>query len=118
MTRARSKRFFERHKCTTMAQAAVYSAIRHYARAIDAAGADEAKAAVTKMRAIPVNDFYAQNASMREDGRMVHDMYFVQVKTPEESTGPWDYYKILSTIPSGQAFRPLGESGCFLGQQR
>jgi len=118
-SRAWSKRFFQRHKrMPTMAQAAVYSAIRHYLRAIDAAGTDEAKAVMAKMRELPVNDFYAKNGRVREDGRMVHDMYFVQVKTPEESTGSWDYYKILSTIPSDQAFRPLDESGCPLIKQR
>ena len=118
-SRAWSKRFFERHKrMPTMAQAAVYSAIRHYLRAIDATGTDEAKAVMAKMREIPVNDFYAKNGRVREDGRMVHDMYFVQVKTPEESTGAWDYYRILSTIPSDQAFRPLDESGCPLVTQR
>jgi branched-chain amino acid transport system substrate-binding protein len=118
-SRAWSKRFFERHKrMPTMAQAAVYSAIRHYLRAIAAAGTDEAKAVMAKMREIPVNDFYAKNGKVRQDGRMIHDMYFVQVKTPEESTGAWDYYRILSTIPSDQAFRPLDESGCPLVKQR
>ena len=118
-SRAWSKRFFELHKrMPTMAQAAVYSAIRHYLTAIEAAGTDEAKAVMAKMREIPVNDFYAKNGRVREDGRMVHDMYFVQVKTPAESTGPWDYYKILSTIPGDQAFRPLDEGGCPLVKQR
>ena len=118
-SRAWSKRFFELHKrMPTMAQAAIYSAIRHYVRAIEAAGTDEAKAVMAKMRDIPVNDFYAKNGKVREDGRMVHDMYFVQVKKPEESTGPWDYYKILSTIPGDQAFRPLDEGGCPLVKQR
>ena len=113
------KRFFERHKrMPTMAQAAIYSATRHYLRAIEGAGTDEAKAVMAKMREIPVNDFYAKNGRVREDGRMVHDMYFVQVKTPAESTGPWDYYKILSTIPGDQAFRPLDEGGCPLVKQR
>ena len=118
-SRAWSKRFFELHKrMPTMGQAAVYSAIRHYLRAIETAGTDEAKAVMAKMREIPVNDFYAKNGKVREDGRMVHDMYFVQVKTPEELTGPWDYYKILSTIPGDQAFRPLDEGGCPLVKQR
>ena len=118
-SRAWSKRFFELHKrMPTMAQAAIYSAIRHYVRAIEAAGTDEAKAVMAKMRDIPVNDFYAKNGKVREDGRMVHDMYFVQVRKPEESTGPWDYYKILSTIPGHQAFRPLDEGGCPLVKQR
>jgi branched-chain amino acid transport system substrate-binding protein len=118
-SRAWSKRFFDLHKrMPTMGQAAVYSAIRHYLRAIEAAGTDEAKAVMAKMRELPVNDFYAKNGKVREDGRMVHDMYFVQVKTPEESTGPWDYYKILSTVPGDQAFRPLDEGGCPLVKQR
>jgi branched-chain amino acid transport system substrate-binding protein len=118
-SRAWSKRFFERHKrMPTMAQAAIYSAIHHYLHAIQAAGTDEAKAVMAKMREIPVNDFYATNGKLREDGRLVHDMYFVQVKTPTESRGPWDYYKILATIPGDQAFRPLDEGGCPLVKQR
>jgi branched-chain amino acid transport system substrate-binding protein len=118
-SRAWSKRFFNLHKrMPTMAQAAVYSAVRHYLRAIEAAGTDQAEAVMAKMRDIPVNDFYAKNGKVRADGRMVHDMYFVQVKSPEESTGPWDYYKILSTVPSDQAFRPLDEGGCPLVKQR
>jgi branched-chain amino acid transport system substrate-binding protein len=118
-SRAWSKRFFERHKrMPTMAQAAIYSAIHHDLHAIQAAGTDEAKAVMAKMREIPVNDFYATNGKLREDGRLVHDMYFVQVKTPTESRGPWDYYKILATIPGDQAFRPLDEGGCPLVKQR
>jgi branched-chain amino acid transport system substrate-binding protein len=112
-TRAWSKRFYERHgKMPTMPQAAIYSAIRHYLGAIAAAGTDEAKAVMAKMRERPVNDFYVKNGRLREDGRLVHDMYFAQVKTPSESKGPWDYYKILATIPGDQAFRPLAEGGC------
>jgi branched-chain amino acid transport system substrate-binding protein len=118
-SRAWSKRFFERHKrMPTMAQAAIYSAIRHYLRALEAAGTDEAKAVMAKMREIPVNDFYATDGKVRVDGRLVHDMYFVQVKTPAESRGPWDYYKILATIPGNQAFRRLDEGGCPLVKQR
>ena len=112
-TRAWSKRFFERQgRMPTMPQAAVYSAIRHYLAAIAAAGTDEAKAVMAKMRERPVNDFYVSNGRLREDGRLVHDMYFAQVKTPSESKSPWDYYKILATIPGDQAFRPLAEGGC------
>jgi len=112
-TRAWSKRFFERQgRMPTMPQAAVYSAVRHYLLAIAAAGTDEAKAVMAKMREIPVNDFYARNGHVRQDGRLVHDMYFAQVKTPSESTKPWDYYKILGVIPGDQAFRPLAEGGC------
>ncbi len=112
-TRAWSKRFFARHqRMPTQAQAAVYSAVRHYLRAVAAAGTDEAKAVMAKMRALPVDDFFANNAKLRADGRLVHDMYFVQVKTPAESREPWDYYKILATIPGDKAFRSLEESGC------
>jgi branched-chain amino acid transport system substrate-binding protein len=112
-TRAWSKRFFERQgRMPTMPQASVYSAVRHYLAAIAAAGTDEAKAVMAKMRAMPVNDFYVKNGHLREDGRLVHDMYFAQVKTPAESTKPWDYYKILGTIPGDQAFRSLADSGC------
>jgi branched-chain amino acid transport system substrate-binding protein len=112
-TRAWSKRFFERHgRMPTMVQASVYSAIRHYLDAIAAAGTDEAKAVMAKMREMPVNDFYAKNGRLREDGRLVHDMYFAQVKKPSESTRPWDYYTVLGVIPGDQAFRPLAEGGC------
>ena len=112
-TRIWSKRFFERQgRMPTMPQAAVYSAIRHYLGAIEAAGTDEAKAVMAKMRERPVNDFYVKNGRLRQDGRLVHDMYFAQVKAPAESKGPWDYYKLLATIPGGQAFRPLAEGGC------
>ena len=112
-TRAWSERFFDRHgRMPTSAQAAVYSAIRHYLRAIEAAGTDEAKAVMAKMREMPVNDFYVRGGKLREDGRLLHDMYFVQVKTPAESSGPWDYYKIIATIPGDHAFRPAGEDGC------
>jgi branched-chain amino acid transport system substrate-binding protein len=112
-SRAWSKRFFEKRGwMPTMAQASVYSAVRHYINAIAAAGTDEAKAVMAKMRAMPVDDFYVKNGQVREDGRLVHDMFFAQVKTPSESTKPWDYYKILGVIPGDQAFRPLTEGGC------
>jgi branched-chain amino acid transport system substrate-binding protein len=116
-SRAWSKRFFARHgRMPTMAQAAVYSAIRHYLLAIAAAGTDEAKAVMAKMREIPVNDFYAKNGRLREDGRLVHDMYFAEVKAPSQSTGPWDDYKILGTIPGDIAFRSLADGGCPLAR--
>jgi branched-chain amino acid transport system substrate-binding protein len=112
-SRAWSKRFFDRQgRMPTMAQASVYSAVRHYLAAIAAAGTDEAKAVLAKMREMPVNDFYVRNGHLREDGRLVHDMYFAQVKTPSESNRPWDYYNILGMIPGDQAFRPLAEGGC------
>ena len=118
-SRAWSKRFFElRKRMPTMAHAAIYSAVRHYLRAIEAAGTDEAKAVMAKMREIPVNDFYAKNGRVREDGRMVHDMYFVQVKAPEESNGPWDYYENPVDHSGRSSFSSLDEGGCPLVKQR
>ncbi len=112
-SRAWSRRFFARHGAMpTMAQASIYSAIRHYLRGIAAAGTDEAKAVMAKMRDIPVDDFYARNGRVREDGRLVHDMYFGEVKKPAESKGPWDYYSILGVIPGASAFRSLEDGGC------
>jgi branched-chain amino acid transport system substrate-binding protein len=73
---------------------------------------------MAKMRELPVNDFFAKNGHVRDDGRMVHDMYFVQVKTPAESTRPWDYYTVLATIPGDKAFRPLEEAGCPLVKRK
>jgi branched-chain amino acid transport system substrate-binding protein len=117
-TRAWSKRFFPRHGAMpTQAQAAVYSAVRHYLGAVSAAGTDEAKAVMAKMRETSVNDFFAKNGRLREDGRLLHDMYFAQVKTPEESKEPWDYYKILGSIPAEQAFRSLADGGCPLAKR-
>jgi len=112
-TRGWSKRFFDKHgRMPTMAQAGTYSAVKHYITAIAAAGTDEAKAVMVKMREMPVIDFYTRNGRLREDGRLVHDMLFAQVKTPAEYSKPWDYYKILDVIPGDQAFRPLAEGGC------
>jgi branched-chain amino acid transport system substrate-binding protein len=64
------------------------------------------------MKAMPINDFFAKNGRIREDGRMVHDMYLMQVKSPTESKGPWDFYKLLTTVPGDQAFRPMEQGGC------
>ena len=112
-SRAWSKRFSDKQgRMPTMAQASIYSAVRHYIKAIAAAGTDEARAVMVKMRELPVNDFYVKNGHVREDGRLVHDMLFAQVKTPAESGKPWDYYKVLNVIPGDQAFRPLAEGGC------
>jgi len=112
-TRSWSKRFFARRKVMpTMVHASVYSAIAHYLKAVQAAGTDEANAVISKMREMPVNDFYAKNGRVREDGRMVHDMYVVEVKMPEESKYPWDYYKVLQTIPGDEVFRSLEDGGC------
>ncbi|MFA6264124.1 MAG: ABC transporter substrate-binding protein [Pseudolabrys sp.] len=112
-TRAFAKRFFERRKAMpTALQAGVYSSINHYLKAVRAAGTDEAKAVAAKMRELPVNDFLAKNGKVRVDGRMVHDMYLVQVKKPSESKAPWDYYNVVATIPAEQTAIPLSESEC------
>jgi branched-chain amino acid transport system substrate-binding protein len=113
VTRAFSTRYFEKMgRMPNMIQAGVYSAVTHYLRAIEAAGTDEAKAVVAQMKATPVKDFFAHNGRIREDGRMIHDMYLVQVKSPGESKSEWDIYKILATVPGDDAFRPLSEGGC------
>ena len=79
---------------------------------------DEAKAVVAKMRDMPIHDFFADHGQLRVDGRMGHDMYLVEVKKPEESRYPWDYYKIVQTIPGEEAFRPIGDSDCPLLAKR
>lgn len=112
-TRAWSKRFYERTKrMPHMGDAGDYSSTMHYLKAIGAAGTDEAQAVMSKMRELPINDFFAKNGRIREDGRMVHDMYVYEVKKPSESNGEWDYYKLREVIPGEQAFRPLKDSVC------
>jgi branched-chain amino acid transport system substrate-binding protein len=102
-----AKRFFERQKkMPTMVQAGVYSELMHYFNAIKAAGTDDADKVMAKMKSTPVNDFFAKNGHIGADGLHRHDMYLAQVKTPAESKYPWDYYKIVKTIPAAQAFEP------------
>jgi branched-chain amino acid transport system substrate-binding protein len=114
-TRTWSKDFFERRKAMpTMSHAGVYSSVLHYLRAAQAAETDDGKRVASKMRELRVNDVFAKGGEIRADGRLIHDMYLVEVKAPEESRRTWDYYKILSTIPGDQAFRPLGEGRCHL----
>ena len=108
-----SQRFFQRMKAMpTQIQAGTYSAVRHYLQAEKDSDMDDPLAVVEKMRKTPVNDMFATNGHIRRDGRMVHDMYLVQVKTPAESNDPWDLVKIVKTIPGDEAFRPLSESEC------
>ncbi|MBN9265357.1 MAG: ABC transporter substrate-binding protein [Hyphomicrobium sp.] len=112
-SRAFAKRFeAQTNRKPGMVQAGVYSSVMHYLKAVQAAGTDEAKAVAAKMREMPVDDFFAKGAKIREDGRLIHDMYLVEVKSEKESKGPWDYYKILRTIPGDQAALPLSESKC------
>jgi branched-chain amino acid transport system substrate-binding protein len=111
--RAFSDRFHkEKGMPPTMIQAGTYGATLHYLKAVKAAGTDEAKAVMAKMRATPINDFMTKNGRIREDGRVIRDMYLMQAKAPAESKGEWDLAKIVATIPGEQAFRPLAEGGC------
>ncbi|MBJ7405965.1 MAG: ABC transporter substrate-binding protein [Bradyrhizobium sp.] len=112
-TRAFGKRFMERVKrMPTMNQAATYSATLHYLKAVQAAGTRDTKTVMAKMRELPVKDAFTDNGVLREDGRMVHSMFLFQVKKPDESKGPWDYYKLLAEVPGDKAFRPLKDGGC------
>ncbi|MGL4262186.1 MAG: ABC transporter substrate-binding protein [Afipia sp.] len=112
-TRAFSKRFFAKMKrMPHMGDAGDYSSTMHYLNAIKAAGTDDAKTVMAKMREMPVNDFFAKNGRVREDGRFVHDMYVYEVKKPSESKYAWDYYKLHAVVPGDEAFRPLSDSKC------
>ena len=106
-TRAWSKRFFARvERMPTMWQAGVYSSIMNYLNAIKATGTDDPLKVTAKMREAPIQDFFARNGKLRDDNLMVHDLVLVEVKTPDESKYPWDFYKILAHIPGEQAFGP------------
>jgi len=110
-----AQRYFDRvGSMPNMSQAANYSSTMHYLRAIEKAGTDEPDAVSEAMRSMPINDFFAKDGYVREDGRMMHDMYLWQVKSPDESEGAWDYLKPVSTIPADNAFRPLDQSTCYL----
>ena len=112
-TRAWSKRFFELHKrMPTMVQAGDYSSTMHYLKAVKAAGTDEAGAVMKKMKEMPINDFFAKNGRIRADGRHVHDFYLLQVKKPEESKYPWDYYHVRQVIPANDVVMPVAQSEC------
>lgn len=97
-----------------MIQASTYSSVLQYLKAVQAAGSDDGDAVARKLHDMPVDDFFARGGKVLPNGRMVHDMYLFQVKTPAESKGPWDYYKQLATIPGGTAFETFEQSGCQL----
>ena len=112
-TRAWSKRFIEKHKrMPTMVQAGQYSSTLHYLKAVKAAGTDDTAAVMKKMKEMPVNDFFAKNAKIRDDGRLVHDFYLLQVKKPEESKNAWDYYTVKAIIAANDAVIPVAKSEC------
>ncbi|MYZ46556.1 ABC transporter substrate-binding protein [Propylenella binzhouense] len=104
----------EMGRMPTMVHAGVYSGVRHYLRAVEAAGTDDGPTVAAKMKELPVDDLTIQGARIPQNGRVFHDMYLVRVKKPEESTGPWDYYDVIATIPAKDAFLSFEESGCKL----
>jgi len=99
-------------KLPSMLTVGVYSSTLHYLKAVQAAGTDEPKAVMAKMRELPVNDVMTKNGKLREDGRLVRDMYLFQVKSPAESKGKDDIYKLVATVPGDQAYRPLKDGNC------
>ncbi|OYV37882.1 MAG: ABC transporter permease [Rhodospirillales bacterium 20-64-7] len=115
-TRAFAKRYAARMngRMPAMSQAGVYSAVNHYLKAVAAAGTLDGTAVADKIRALPVNDFMSNNFKVRRDGRVLRDFYLFQVKSPAESKGPWDYYKLVRRIPAEEAVRPESEGGCYL----
>lgn len=117
-TRAWSKRFIAKtQKVPTMIHAGTYGAVMHYLKAVQAAGKLDGPTVAARMRDTPVNDFMTKNGRIREDGRLVRDMYLFRVKSPEQSRYKFDYYELLATIPGEEAFRPMEQGGCPLVKQ-
>lgn len=112
-TRAFGKKFFAQTKMMpTMVQAGMYSAVTHYLKAVQAVGSADSDKVMTKMRATPVNDFFAKDGRILANGQMAHDMYLAEAKKPSESKGDWDLLKIRKVIPKDKAFEPLEKSAC------
>jgi branched-chain amino acid transport system substrate-binding protein len=114
-TRAFAKRFAPQYKgnMPSMVQAGVYAAVLHYLKAVEALKSDaDGRAVVARMKEVPTEDSLFGKGTIRADGRKVHDMFLFEVKKPEESKYPWDYFKLRATIPAAEAFRPLKEGGC------
>ncbi|PHV41039.1 ABC transporter substrate-binding protein [Janthinobacterium sp. BJB304] len=114
-TRAWSKRYFAKMKKEpSMLQAADYSAAANYLKAVKAVGTDDTDKVMAYLKKTKINDMFTQNGEVRPDGRMVHDMYLMEVKKPSESKYPWDYYKVVATVPGAQAYVTKAESKCSL----
>jgi branched-chain amino acid transport system substrate-binding protein len=112
-SRAWARRFFEKMKrMPSSLQAADYSAVSHYLKAVEAIKSDDGDKVVAQMKATPINDFYTKGTIRKEDGRGVHDMFLLQVKTQKESTEPWDYFKVVTRIAGDDAFTKLADSKC------
>ncbi len=118
-SRAFAKRFAAKHgKPPTHAQAAVYSAVRHYLKAVEATGSDDGVVVMDRMKAMPVEDFMTRGAVLRPDGRLERDMLLVEVKAPKDVRGEWDLMSVRTTVRSADMLRPLAESECPLVAQR
>jgi branched-chain amino acid transport system substrate-binding protein len=114
-TRAWSRRFFEKMKrMPSSVQAGDYSAASQYLAAVKATGTDDADKVLAQMKKTKINDVFAKGGFIRDDGRMVHDMYLMQVKSPAESTEPWDYYKVVETFKGEAAWQTKADSKCAL----
>jgi branched-chain amino acid transport system substrate-binding protein len=114
-TRAFADKFFAKTKRRpTMVQAGLYSAVTNYLKAIERTGTDDGPKDIAEMKKMPIDDFFARNAFLREDGQLIHDMYLVQVKSPSESKGAWDYEKLVQVIPGKDAFVSPEDSSCAL----
>ncbi|MBB3117262.1 ABC transporter substrate-binding protein [Pseudoduganella violacea] len=112
-TRAWSKRYFAKMKKEpSMLQAADYSAAANYLKAVKAVGSDDSEKVMAHLKKTPINDMFTKNGVIRPDGRMVHDMYLMEVKKPAESKYPWDYYKVVATVPGDQAYLTKAETKC------
>ena len=112
-TRAWSKKFFARtNVMPTMIQTGVYGSVLHYLKGIQAAGTDDPQKVMAKMRELPIEDTFVHGGRLREDGRVIRDMYLAKVKKPSESKKPWDYLDIIKTVKGEDAFRPVSESKC------
>jgi branched-chain amino acid transport system substrate-binding protein len=106
-------KFLERRKVAPSTfQVGTYSAVRSYLKAVEATNSDDPKTVIAKMRETPVKDAFTSRGQLRPDGRMVHDVYVVQIKSPTESKGEWDLVKLVAALPGDQVFRPLAEGGC------
>jgi branched-chain amino acid transport system substrate-binding protein len=114
-TRAWSRKFFERTKVMpTMIHTGVYGSILHYLKGIQSAGTDDPTKVMAKMRELPIEDAFVHGGKLREDGRVIRDMYLARVKKPSESKEPWDYLEIVKTVKGEDAYRPVSESKCAL----
>ncbi len=114
-TRQWSRRFFDKEKkMPNHIQAGVYGAVMHYLQAVKASGSDDGQAVMTQMRKLPINDFFTKNGYIREDGRVMRDFALMEVKSPDESKAPWDYFKMVKTLTPNETAISIKDSECSL----